>query len=251
MTEGAHPLLFDRELVRHHMTRAKPHFAEHSVLFDETAAQLGERLGEILHPFHAALDLSPFPFLERRKENAFSVLTPSPAIDEEKLPFAPQSFDLIVSNLGFHWVNDLPGALAQIRAALRPKGLFLATIVGGHSLHELRECLLEAETEVAGGASPRLSPMIDMQAAGRLLRHTEFLLPVVDIETITLLYMDMFALMRDLRGMGQANALFERLRLPTRRSVFLKAAALYQKRFSNADGLITATFDILYLHGWT
>ncbi|MFA5040202.1 MAG: methyltransferase domain-containing protein [Bdellovibrionales bacterium] len=246
----ASPTLFDRASVRQHAERAKPGFLEHSDLFNDTAAQLGERLGEISHPFHQALDLSPFPFLSQRKDNAFDVLTPPSAIDEENLPFKPQSFDLIVSNLGLHWVNDLPGTLVQCRSILKTGGLFLASLIGGESLRELRECLLEAEISVSHGASPRLSPMIDLQTAGALMRRANFQLPVVDVETVTLLYTDMYSLMRDLRGMGQTNAHRERLRHFTRRAVFEEAAQLYQKRHCNADGLISATIDVIYLHGW-
>jgi NADH dehydrogenase [ubiquinone] 1 alpha subcomplex assembly factor 5 len=247
---GAAPLIFDRNLVRQHIARAKSRFPKHSALFDDAAAQLGERLGEIRHSFQHALDISPFPFLASRKENDFTVETPHLAVNEEVLPFAPESFDLIVSNLGLHWVNNLPGALVQCRLALKSGGLFLASVIGGQSLHELRECLIEAEISTSHGASPRLSPMIDLQTAANLMRRAEFLLPVADVETVTMLYPDLFALMRDLRGMGQTNAHVERLRHPTRRSFFVKAAELYKARFANEDGLIPATFDIIYLHGW-
>jgi SAM-dependent methyltransferase len=250
MSGDAPPALFDRELVRRRIARALPRFADHSALFDDCAAQLDERLGEVAHPFRDALDLSPFPFLSRREGNAFTVLTPSPVPDEELLPFAPESFDLVVSNLGLHWVNDLPGALAQCRAALKPKGMFLAAMAGGQTLREMRECLTEAEIFVAKGASPRVSPMVDLKTAGDLLRRANFHLPVADIETVTLLYPDMFSLIGDLRGTGQANAHIERLRRPTRRAVFSKAADLYWERYVNADGLVSATFDIIYLHGW-
>jgi NADH dehydrogenase [ubiquinone] 1 alpha subcomplex assembly factor 5 len=250
MTQDSAPAPFDRALVQRHIARAVPCFAQYSALFDDTAAQLGERLGEVMHPFSRALDLSPFPFLEKRQDNAFSVLTPATLPDEESLPFPPQSVDLIVSNLGLHWVNNLQGALAQCHGLLEPGGMFLASLIGGQSLRELRECLLKAEIAVTGGVSPRLSPLIDLQTAGTLMRDAAFLLPVADIETVTLLYVDMFALMRDLRGMGQTNALKDRPRTPLRRSIFTKAATLYQERFGNADGLIPATFDILFLHGW-
>jgi len=250
MTNPPAPLLFDRALVRRHIARARPQFSKHSDLFDDVAAQLGERLSEITHPFHEALDLSPFPFLAQRKENAFRVTTPDEMPDDEALPYAPQSFDLIVSNLGLHWANDLPKVLERCRAILKPEGLFLAALIGGHSLHELRECLLEAEVSVSKGASPRLSPMIDVKTAGDLILRAGYSLPVADNDTVTLLYTDAFALMRDLRGMGQTNALVERLRHPTRRAVFEKTNELYLKRYGNADGQIVATFDILYMHGW-
>ena len=244
MTATASPVLFDRALVRQHLARAEKDFAKHSVLFDDSAAQIEERLSEVKREFACALDLSPFPFLGK------AVLAAQDSLDEEALPFPPESFDLIVSNLGLHWVNDVPGALAQIRAALKPEGLFIASLIGGQSLYELRTCLIEAELSVTGGISPRLSPTIDLQTASQLMQRARFTLPVVDKETVTLLYSDMFALMRDLRGMGQTNAHTQRLRHPTRKAVFFEAARLYQERFGDSKGHIPATFDIIYLHGW-
>jgi SAM-dependent methyltransferase len=171
-------------------------------------------------------------------------------MDEEFLPFAPESFDLIVSNLGLHWVNDVPGALTQIRAALKPGGMFIASLVGEQSLHELRGCLVDAELAVMGGISPRLSPTIDLHGASALMQRAGFALPVADKESITLRYMNMFALMRDLRGMGQTNTHAGRVRQATRRGIFFEAARLYQDRFGDMQGHIPATFDIIYLHGW-
>lgn len=241
------PLVFDRATVRRHIARAAPHFAEHSALFDDTAAQIEERISEVKRDFARRLDLTPFSLLPRRAED---VAISTAALDAEILPFAPESFDLVASNLDLHWVNDVPGILAQIRAMLKPEGLFIAALIGGQSLHELRACLLEAELSVTGGASPRLSPTIDMPTASALMQRAGFTLPVVDKETVTLLYPDMFALMHDLRGMGQTNAHTERLRRPTRRAVFFEAARLYRERFSDAKTLIPATFEIIYLHGW-
>jgi len=250
MTGETPPAIFDRALVRRHIDRAAKDFENHRPLFDDTAAHLGERLDEIKTPFQKALDLSPFPFLAKRPETTVAVETAQNPEDKEGPSLAPESADLIVTNLGLHWANDLPGVLAQCRAALRPNGLFLATLIGGESLHELRACLMDAELAETQGASPRVSPMIDLKTAGNLLRRVGFGLPVADIETVTLLYTDLFALMRDLRGMGQANARLDRLRRPTRRAVFARAATLYRERFSNEEGLIHATVDILYLHGW-
>ena len=242
------PLIFDRALVRRHIERARPRFAEHSALFDDTAAQIEERLYDIKRDFPDALDLSPFPFLKKKSANITA--TSGFECDEEFLPFAQHSFDLITSNLGMHWINDVPGALAQIHAALKPKGFFIASLIGERSLHELRSCLIDGEVNVMGGISPRLSPTIEFLSASALMQRAGFQLPVADIETVTLLYKDMFALMRDLRGMGQTNAHRERLRRPTRRAVFFEAAKLYQERFGDSNGHIPASFDIIYLHGW-
>ena len=237
--------LFDSTVVRQHRARAEKDFAKHRFLFDDCAAQLQERLSEVKRDFLQVLDLSPFSFWGQRASIAGDAF-----LDEKALPFATESFDLVVSNLGLHWVNDVPGALAQIRAVLKSEGLFIGSLIGGQSLCELRACFLDAELAVTGGVSPRTSPMIDLQTASQLMQRAGFKLPVADKETVTLLYSDMFALMRDLRGMGQTNAHSQRLRHPTRRAVFFEAARLYHERFADVDGHIPATFEILYLHGW-
>jgi SAM-dependent methyltransferase len=170
--------------------------------------------------------------------------------DEEALPFAGNSFDLIVSALSLQWANDLPGALVQIRRALKPDGLFLAALVGGQSLAELRTALTSAEAELTGGASPRVAPFADVRDLGRLLQRAGFALPVTDVEPITVRYASMFALMQDLRAMGATNALSERSRVPLRRAVVLRAAEIYAERFADPDGRVRATFDIVWLSGW-
>jgi NADH dehydrogenase [ubiquinone] 1 alpha subcomplex assembly factor 5 len=258
--------VFDRALVRRHRDRAAAGFAHHDALFKETAGHLLERLGDIKRNFSSILDLgahngTPAAELARRysafvvaadiSENMLRESAPYPVVtDEEFLPFAANSFDLIVSNLSLHWVNDLPGALVQIKTALRPDGLFLAAILGGETLHELRANLMEAELAVTGGASMRLSPRLDLPAASGLLQRAGFALPVVDQEKITFTYPDAFALMHDLRGMGETNAGLQRLKRPTRRAVLFEAARLYQTRFAAADGRIPATFEAIFMHGW-
>jgi NADH dehydrogenase [ubiquinone] 1 alpha subcomplex assembly factor 5 len=172
------------------------------------------------------------------------------AADEEALPFKEQCFDAVLSSLALHWVNDLPGALAQIRSSLKPDGLFLASLFGTGTLAELRTALMEAELAETGGASPRVSPFADLRDAAGLLQRAGFALPVADLDTVTVTYGDFFALLRDLRGMGEANALIDRLKLPTRRTVFARAAAIYQERFANAEGRLPATFQVLFLTGW-
>lgn len=258
-------LVFDRKLVRARRNRAAADFARHNALFDETACQLIERLEGIKQEFKSVLDLGahnghiaqhftkcgiPLVIAADISEKMLrNVSAPSVAVDEELLPFAPNSFDLVISNLSLHWVNDVPSALAQIKNILKPGGLFLASLIGGNSLSELRACLMDAELAVSGGASPRLSPTIDMQTASGLLQRVGFSMPVTDEEKVTLTYTDAFALMRDLRGMGETNAHQQRLRHPTRRSIFSQAAELYQERFSTAHGHIAATFDVVFLHG--
>ena len=168
----------------------------------------------------------------------------------ETVPLESESIDLCVSLLTLHEANDLPGLLVQIRRALKPDGLFLAAMAGAGTLQELRETLLQAEAELTGGATPRVSPFADVRDAGALLQRAGFALPVADIEAVTVRYGTMFDLMRDLRAMGATNALLERSRRPATRALFLRAAEIYQERFADTDGRIRATFNIVWLSGW-
>ncbi len=170
--------------------------------------------------------------------------------DEEFLPFAPQSFDLAVCALNLQFVNDLPGVLAQLRRVLAPDGLFLAAMVGGQTLRELRTCLTQAQEEIEGGASPRVAPFADLRDLGGLLQRAGLALPVVDVDAFTVRYANAFDLMRDLRFMGATNALVAGARRPLRRDVVFRAAALYQEMFADADGRIRATFEIIWASGW-
>ena len=139
-----------------------------------------------------------------------------------------------MSLLSLQDANDIPGALIQIRRALRPDGLFLAAIAGGGTLAELRESLLAAETELNGGASPRVPPFTDVRDAGALLQRAGFALPVADVETVTVRYDTMFGLLGDLRAMGASNALAARSRRPGTRRLFARAAEIYAERFSRS-----------------
>lgn len=244
------PISFDRALARRRWKRAVSASRKRHTLFDDSAAQLRDRVADIKLSFSNALDLSPLPFLAHYGDEAFSVSTIEPLSEEEGMPFEPESFDLIVSNMGLHWVNDLPQVLGRCFKLLKPGGLFLAAFAGGQSLHELRRCLWDAELEKTGGVSPRVSPMVDLRTAGNLLRHAGFAMPVADIDTTTLLYKDVSVLLKELRETGQTNALLERLRKPTRRSVFRRAEQLYWERFGRPDGMIPATIDLIFLHGW-
>jgi SAM-dependent methyltransferase len=170
--------------------------------------------------------------------------------DEEALPLAPQSIDLFASALAFQWTDDLPGALIQIRRALRPDGLLIAAMTGGRTLTELREALFAAETELRGGASPRIMPAIDVQDVGALLQRAGFALPVTDRDALTVRYDSAFHLFRDLRAMGATNVLVDRERRPASRRLFTRAAEIYAERFSDPDGRIRATFEIVWLSGW-
>ena len=168
----------------------------------------------------------------------------------DHLPLAPQSVDLVVSLLAFQEINDIPGMLIQIRRALHPDGLFLGAMAGAGTLAELRESLLVAETEMFGGASPRVIPFTDVRDAGGLLQRAGFALPVTDVEIVTVRYDTMFGLIRDLRAMGATNAMLARSRRPGTRRFFQRAAEIYAERFSDPDGRVRATFSFIWMSGW-
>jgi SAM-dependent methyltransferase len=171
-------------------------------------------------------------------------------LDEEALPFAAASFDLVLANLSLHWVNDLPGTLAQIRHVLKPDGLFLGVLFGAGTLQELRTVLMEAEIAETGGASARVAPFADLRDAAGLMQRAGFALPVADIETVTATYAEMLPLLGDLRAMGETNVLDARLKRPTRRAVIARAAALYREKFALPDGRLPASFRLIFLTGW-
>ncbi|RWE52350.1 methyltransferase domain-containing protein [Mesorhizobium sp.] len=168
----------------------------------------------------------------------------------ETVPFEPESLDLAVSLLSLQAMNDIPGMLVQIRRALKPDGLFLGAFAGAGTLSELRESLLAAETELYGGASPRVIPFTDVRDAGALLQRAGLALPVADVETVTVRYDSLFGLMADLRAMGETSALIDRSRRPGTRRLFARVAEIYAERFSDADGRIRASFPIVWMSGW-
>ncbi len=235
-------------------------------LLERVAEDLEDRLRSILRPFERVLDLGTAgtqltQVLAQRNPQLLVHGAPiaqavsagpwlSLVADEEALPFAPESFDLITSALSLQHVNDLPGALVQIRRSLRPDGLFLACFMGGQSLTELRSALAEAEEEILGGVSPRVSPFVDLRDLGSLLQRAGFALPVTDVDTITVRYDHLFALAHDLRAMGATNALVLRDKRKINKTIFLRAAEIYAQNFSDADGRVRATFDLVWLSGW-
>ncbi len=184
--------------------------------------------------------------------HGFARLARGPAVvaDEEFLPFAPNSFDLVVSAMDLHWVNDLPGTLVQIQRILQPDGLLLGAMLGGATLWQLRQALTAAESEVEGGLSPRVSPFADLRDAAGLLQRAGFALPVADSETIEVEYDNALALMRDLGAMGESNLVVERRRGLARRATLLRAAEIYGERFALPSGRVAASFEVLFLHGW-
>ncbi len=251
--------VFDRVLGRLRLTRALaagyPDF-----LLERATQDLEERLAAVLRPFGVAADLgTPLPLAAPvllAKADALWRLAEAPGGqadlvgDLERLPFAAGSLDLAASLLALQGVNDLPGALIQIRRALRPDGLFIGCLLAGRTLNELRQVLLEAETETAGGVSPRIAPFADLRDLGTLLQRAGFALPVVDSEVVTVRYRDIFGLLRDLRAMGWGNALTARRRAGLRRDTLMRAAALYAERHADPDGRLRATFEIVWLSGW-
>jgi SAM-dependent methyltransferase len=259
--------IFDRALLDQRRRRALNAHAEGAdFLLQAVVHDLVDRLAAVQRRFALAADIvSPTPLLADalaatgqvdriirmdRLAEALNRDYLAVAGDEEMLPFAPECLDLVVSLLGLQWTNDLPGALAQIRRALRPDGLFLAAIVGGDSLIELRESLTAAEAELTDGASPRVAPLADVRALGMLLQRAGFALPVVDRDRRIVRYGTAIDLMRDLRAMGATSVLANRDRRPLLRAVVGRAAAIYAERFADPDGRVRATFDVISLSGW-
>jgi SAM-dependent methyltransferase len=246
------PQIFDR----HAYARRRARAAGTDFLLADVAQHLAERITAINRPFRTALDLSSRPesFVEiRGAAEAWTRTSPagrlSVVADEEALPFAPGSFDLIISVLSLHAVNDLPGALIQIRRALTPGGLFVAALFGGDTLRELRDAFALAESELRGGASPRVAPFADVRDLGALLQRAGFAMPVADIERTTVRYASFGSLVRDLRALGETNVLAQRSRRFLRRDVLSAALARYAEAHSEADGRLRATFDVVYLTG--
>jgi SAM-dependent methyltransferase len=254
-----YPTIFDRQLLRLRQRRARALDAE-TFLLERVAADLGERLGVVLRQFERAVDLgTPTDALRRvlgGGNNVVSIVSASTApsadvvADEEAVPFADASLNLVVSALALQFVNDLPGTLIQVRRALKPDGLLLAALIGGDSLTELRQAFAQAESEIEGGVSPRVAPFADVRELGALLQRAGFALPVVDSDRLTVRYGSVLDLMRDLRRMGATNVLNERRRRPLRRATLRRLGEIYTERFADADGRLRATFEIVWLSGW-
>ena len=247
--------IFDRAL----LTRRQKRAAEMALtapapdfLLERAADDVVWRLSAVKRHFANAAALgSTHGLLAQRLRSAANVGAIVEVEDDgQTLPLAQASLDLIVSGLTLHWVNDLPGALIQIRRALRPDGLMLAALIGGRTLLELREAFLLAEAEMEGGASPRVAPFADVRDLGGLLQRAGFALPVTDVDTVAVTYADPLALMRELRAMGAGNVLVARRRTPLRRTTLARAIEIYRERHSARDGRIRATFEIVTLTGW-
>ena len=261
------PILFDRKLLRARRARFKQEVEARSALLERVASEIAERVAIMLRPFPRALDLGAYRGLLGRKVAALpsvgemiyaesvaelAALCPAPALvcDEDLLPFKDGSLNLVVSGLALHRVNDLPGALIQVRRALAPDGLFMAAVLGGRALSELRQALIEAEAETSGGASPRVAPFADVRDYGALLQRAGFALPVADADTLTLTYASPRELMREIRVLGGGNVLTARRKAPLARATLKRAEDIYRARFATPDGGVRATFEIVYLSGW-
>ncbi|WP_020694232.1 methyltransferase domain-containing protein [Reyranella massiliensis] len=267
MTSPDPLLVFDRATLRRRRERAARDWESHAFLKREIAGRLVERLDDVRRHFALALDLGShgdeiaIALRDRRSvgdlirsdlAERFARCAGGSAVvaDEEHLPFAAAKFDLVLSAMSLHWVNDLPGTLIQIGRILKPDGLFLGALLGGGTLWQLRQAFAAAESEIDGGLSPRISPFADLRDAAGLLQRAGFALPVADSETIDVDYENALALMRDLSSMGESNLVVERRRQITRRATLLRAAELYGERFARPSGRVTASFEVLFLHGW-
>jgi len=259
--------VFDRKLLLRRRARVAQTLRDYDFLLERVADDLAERLALIRRSFPLAVNLGAHHGLVSERiagiagieqiidtDGSLQALAHCSGLrvlaDEEALPFKDGALDLVVSGLSLHLINDLPGTLVQIRRALKPDGLLLASLLGGETLKELRQAWLQAEAEISGGASPRVAPFADVRALGALLQRAGFSLPVVDTEIVTVTYKDPFALMRELKAMGASNMLEARRRQPVTRALLVRAAEIYAEQFGTNDGRIPATFEILTLTAW-
>ncbi|PCJ97491.1 MAG: SAM-dependent methyltransferase [Zetaproteobacteria bacterium] len=255
-------LIFDRSLIKRNRQRITANFSNHDFLFQWSKNQLSERLKDINRKFQTALHIGSRAPITAEHEKISSIITldlPHKPVDnctpyiqasEEFLPVAPKSMDLILSNLNLHTVNDLPGALLQIRNTLKDDGLFMASIFGGETLHELRKVIADVELSMLGGVSPRVAPFADKPQMGDLLQRARLNLPIVDSEIITVTYDSVFKLLHDIRSMGESNTIIARNKTPLGKEFFMRLAKQYQEEFAEEDGRIVASFEIIFLHGW-
>ena len=260
-------MIFDRRLLHARRWRAAS-LGPATFLLDRVAGDIADRLATVKRRFDLALDLgTPGEAVRAALARVGSVGTivagaacpergaartaPFVAADEEALPFGDATLDLVVSALALQFVNDLPGTLVQIRRALKPDGLLVAALLGGETLTELRESFAAAESETTGGVSPRVAPFADLRDLGALLQRAGFALPVTDTDRLTVRYDSAFALMHDLRRMGATNILVDRRWRPLRRTTLMRMAEIYAERFADPDGRVRATFEIVWLSGWS
>ncbi|MBI1493964.1 methyltransferase domain-containing protein [Halocynthiibacter styelae] len=237
--------LTDRKQLLHNRARATAMEAPAMFLLEDAALELKERLNEVNRAFTQPAIVTGFP-------DFWADFLPDVKIipDDELLDLEPQAHDLIVHAMSLHWADDPVGQMIQCRRALKPDGLFIATLFGGQTLQELRVAMAEAEVAIMGGLSPRIAPMAEIRDLGALLQRAGFALPVADNLTQNVTYRDAVSLMRDLRAMGEGNAMNRRLREPSKQSLFRTISQIYAEHFPANDNRIKATFDIITLTGW-
>lgn len=252
-------IVFDRDIVRQNRNRSVAKLKDHNFLFDWSINQIKKRLSDIKREFPLALqigcrhdmpDLSSHGVKKIITTDIAEQLNPDIQADEEFFPFASNSFDLIYSALNLHTTNDLPGTLIQIKSALKADGLFIATILGGETLYELRDSMNQIELNLTGGIHPHIAPFADMPQMGNLMQRAGFALPVIDSEKITVTYDNALKLMQDLRFMGEGNALKDRKKKFSNYNYFGQVIQDYAQKYSEPDGRIRATFEIIFLLGW-
>lgn len=266
----APPQIFDRARLAARRDRLAANFADYAFLRQRVIDDLESRLDDTTRRFQRGLELGSAGgelsarLIASGKAAAMLAADTAPAFlaaaeargldtaiaDEEALPFPPASFDLILSPLALHWVNDLPGALMQVRTALQPDGLFAGALFGAGTLAELRSVLTEAESELTGGLAPRLSPLPALRDMAGLMQRAGFALPVADRDTVTVRYGDPRRLLADLKGMGERAAFAGSAGRPLPRRVLARAMDLYRDRYGEADGRVPATFEIVHVLGW-
>ncbi len=256
-------IIFDRTQVKHNRERCSIKFSEHDFLFQWSKNQLSERIYDINRNFPKSLQIgSRAPILQDEHEKIEEIITidltnkPVQNCDtyiqgsEELLPIAPKSMDMVVSNLNLHTVNDLPGTLTQIHSCLKEDGVFIASMLGGETLHELRKIMMEVELSMFEGASAHIYPFADKVQMGALLQRSNFTLPIIDSDIITVTYDNIFKLLHDLRGMGEGNSISKRNKTPLGKEFFMQVAQEYHKQFAEKDGRIKASFEVIFLLGW-
>jgi NADH dehydrogenase [ubiquinone] 1 alpha subcomplex assembly factor 5 len=243
-----HIELFNSLHRRSFVERAKPQFDQHRFLYDWVIQNIYDRLADIKRDFHHRL-LSGY-FTEDIWDKKLPYAHYLSELTPEILSHHTAQYDCIISLGDLHCANDLPGTLIQLRRALRPDGVLLAAFPGGKTLHQLRTVMSNAETHLYGGASPRVYPYVDIQTMAGLMQRAEFALPVVDSEIITVSYRDMFHLLSDIRGMGENNALTQRQTSFTSSKLFFEANKIYQSQFTDVDGRVEASFEIIFVIGW-
>ncbi len=268
---AAPPRLFDRERVARNRSRAAATFGKYDFLKARVSSDIADRLADTAHAFERAFDLGAHDGQLARLIQASGKVGSVEAgdissamvelsqasglqaqqLDEEHLPFAPASLDLVVSALSLHWVNDLPGTLVQIRQALKPDGLFLGALLGAGTLSELRASLMEAETELTGGVAARISPLPGLRDMASLMQRAGFALPVVDRDPVVVRYASPLGLLDDLKGMGERAAFSAGMARPLPRRVLMRALDIYKDAHSDPDGRVRATFEVVHLSGWS